>query len=88
MIYDVVWYGDAFRNLEKIWDEITPLAPADAAFDEIERRLTKSPETEGESRPDGRRILTLPPLGVLFRPQPRLKEVYVLKVWYIRPRHR
>ena len=81
MNYDVVWDVQAFRKLEQIWDQADDLGPAVDAFDEIERRLADDPEHQGESRPRGRRVLIIAPLGVLFRAQPRLKEVYVLDVW-------
>ena len=87
MNYEVVWDVVAYRKLEQIWDAAEDLGPAVDAFDEIERRLASDdPDNQGESRPHGRRILIVPPLGVLFRAQPRLKEVYVLDVWAFGPR--
>ena len=80
MSYDIVWDVAAYRKLEKIWSEATPNGPAVDSFDEIERRLSESPEQEGESRPHGRRILIIAPLGIVFRQQQRLREVHILDV--------
>ena len=87
MSYDIVWDVTAYRKLEKIWHDAMPIGPAVDAFDEIERRLSESPEQEGESRAHGRRILIVAPLGVIFRVQQRIREVYVLDVWAF-PRRR
>lgn len=81
MNFEVVWDIVAYRKLEQIWDAAADLGPAVNAFDEIERRLADNPQSQGESRPRGRRLLIVSPLGVVFRVQPRLKEVYVLDVW-------
>jgi hypothetical protein len=81
MNYDIVWDIKAYRKLEQIWDEATPIGPAVDAFDEIERRLRLTPTEEGESRAQGRRILHVAPLGIIFRVNDRLKEVHVLDVW-------
>jgi ParE-like toxin of type II ParDE toxin-antitoxin system len=81
MRYDIVWDVDAYKKLEKIWSETTPIGPAVDAFDEIERLLSKLPEQEGESRARGRRILIVAPLGVIYRVHERTKEVHVLDVW-------
>ena len=81
MDYEIVWDVAAYRSLEEIWSKKTPIGPAVDAFDEIERRLSESPDEEGESRSHGRRILIVAPLGVIFRVQQRLREVHILDVW-------
>ncbi len=88
MSYEVVWDVQAYRKLEKIWDETQDIGPAVNAFDEIERRLSQQPENEGESRSRGRRIILLAPLGAIYRVQPRLQEVHILDVWAFRERKR
>lgn len=88
MSYDLVWDVEAFRKLERIWYETTPLEPVASAFDELERRLILSPDEEGESRVRGRRILIVPPLGAIYRVQERMKEVHVLDVWTFHERKR
>jgi hypothetical protein len=81
MNYDIVWDVKAYRELEAIWDKAIPIGPAVDAFDEIERLLTNDPTEQGESRPLGRRILHVAPLGIIYRINDRLKEVHILDVW-------
>jgi hypothetical protein len=81
MSYRVVWDAVAYRKLERIWTEADDIGPTLHAFDEVEALLQDEPEQQGESRARGRRILIVPPLGVVFRVQPRLGEVYVLDAW-------
>ena len=81
MNYDIVWDVAAYRKLQRIWDEAMPIGPAVDAFDEIERQLSESPEQAGESRPRGRRIVIVAPLGVIFRVNQRIREVHILDVW-------
>ena len=83
MNYRVVWDVSAYRELERIWSEAEPVHPYLNAFDEIDSLLSVDAHEQGESRPDGRRILIVSPLGVLFRAQPRLLETHVLQVWSI-----
>lgn len=83
MNYRVVWDVTAYRELERIWSEAEHIRPYLNAFDEIESLLAVDAHEQGESRPDGRRILIVSPLGVLFRAQPRLGETHVLDVWTI-----
>jgi hypothetical protein len=47
----------------------------------IDGRLQLDPNGQGESRPNGRRILFEPPVGVLFRIRPDLNVVQVLQFW-------
>jgi hypothetical protein len=53
------------------------------AFDEIERLLSQDADTQGESRDKDRRILIVPPLGVIFRADPEIGEVLILAAWMI-----
>ena len=61
--------------------ESTPRRKVTAAAHRIDQRLRRNPETAGESREQGRRILLEPPLGVLFRVEPDDLIVHVLTVW-------
>lgn len=54
------------------------------AATEIDQHLAVAPDTLGESRPDGRRVVFFPPLGVLFRVVG--DTVSVLRVWGLRKR--
>jgi hypothetical protein len=58
-----------------------------AAAAQIEHLLRFNANSQGESRPGGRRVLYSPPLGVTFRVKDDTHIVYVLRVWNIR-RHR
>jgi hypothetical protein len=53
------------------------------AFDEIERILSENAETQGESRDKDRRILIVPPIGVIFRAKPETGQVLILDAWMI-----
>lgn len=80
------------------WEKIAVAALADAwlAADSHERRLivdaaaqidqllATAPEESGESRPEGRRVLFVSPLGVLFKVGG--DAVSVLRVWRLRKR--
>ena len=83
MNYRVVWDVISYRELERIWSEVDNVRSYLNAFDEVESLLAVDAHERGESRPDGRRILIVSPLGVLFRAQSRLGETYVLDVWPI-----
>jgi ParE-like toxin of type II ParDE toxin-antitoxin system len=56
-----------------------------AAADEVDQQLSTAPEASGESRCEGRRVMFVPPLGVLFRVAG--DTVSVLRVWRIRRRN-
>ena len=53
------------------------------AFDKIERILSDDADTQGESREKDRRILIVPPIGVIFRAKPEISEVLILDAWMI-----
>jgi hypothetical protein len=53
---------------------------------QIDQRLRADPQNEGESRPNGRRIFIMPPLGVKYRVEVDGKTGSVLRVWLIRRR--
>lgn len=83
MNFQVVWDVAAYRRLERIWTDVSDVRPYLNAFDEIEAMLSVDAATRGESRAEGRRILLVPPLGVIFCVQTRLGEVHILEVWTI-----
>ena len=86
MIYRISWDRDAFRILEEIWDEHRDHDALVRALDEIHDQLTEDANHKGESRSRGRRVFLAPPFGILFQAQPRLGEVLIVRVWFIRPR--
>ena len=83
MNFRVIWRREAERRLTEIWlNHPTARAAVTVASDLIDRLLASDPESAGESRPNGRRILISAPLGVLFRVDPAAHEVRVTTVWY------
>lgn len=78
MNYRVIWHPDAFRRLRHFWIAAKQPESGIRAFDEIERIPQKDAEQCGESRPDGRRILIVPPIGVLFRTVAETNEALIL----------
>ena len=51
------------------------------ATHQIEKDLSKNPETKGESRPNDRRIYFHAPLGVLFKVNTDKATVMILHIW-------
>jgi hypothetical protein len=81
MIYTVIWKREAERRLATIWLGSTDRPAITQAANQIDQQLRRDPDDQGESRPDGRRILLVPPLGVLFKVQPLDRVVTVVAVW-------
>lgn len=79
----VDWSPTAQRRLASIWMDATSAERREitTAAHEIDRVLRSTPEQAGESRPNGRRILFVAPLGVLFRFLPQRSLARVLLVW-------
>jgi hypothetical protein len=70
MTYDVDWLPDAEQELAALWLQASDRQAITAAAHAIDQRLKLDPENEGESRPNGRRILHGKPLGIYFRVLP------------------
>jgi hypothetical protein len=79
--YTVTWKPEAERRLAELWMNAIDRNAVTLAANEIDRRLQTNPDQEGESRPDGRRLLLVAPLAVLFRVVPEDRIVSVLSVW-------
>ena len=82
-MFRVRWVKSALNELASLWtsaDSATRKAITDAA-NEIDRRLQRNPETEGESRGGMERILFVPPLGIRFEVDAQRSTVRVLHVW-------
>lgn len=85
-MYDVEWSADALSAISEFWQsspENMQKAIRAAAI-AIHERLRRSADSEGESRPDGRRILFEAPFGLLFRVNAAARSVVVVKVWPFR----
>ena len=83
MKYEVSWDPDAFRSLMRAFVAANQPQSAVHAFDEIERILSVDAETQGESRDKDRRILIVPPIGVIFRARHDTGQVLILDAWMI-----
>lgn len=86
MNYTVLWVAAAEAELARLWTEASRRDEITQAAHEIETRLRVNPLEEGESRPQGRRVLLAPPLGVVFQVVPDDLLVRVLQVWAFQKR--
>jgi len=86
-MFTVRWTRAALDRLAEIWLRV-PSGQRHAlttATHVLDGRLAGDPQNEGESRPGGRRVLLVPPLGVAFKVDLQAHKVIVLQAWYIRP---
>lgn len=81
MKYRVIWHAAAFRRLRRAWIAAKEPDAALKAFDELEEILGTDAHLKGESRDEARRILLVPPIGIIFRVKQELGEVLVLDAW-------
>lgn len=84
----IEWLQPAVEELAAIWtDADSTLRQAiTSATHQIDQRLRVDPTSQGESRPEGRRILLVSPLGITFRVEPEREAVSVVRVWLFRKR--
>ncbi len=64
------WLADAEQELARIWLAASDRQRVTRASQNLDARLGNDPENDGESRPEGRRILFEPPLGAVYRVLP------------------
>lgn len=81
MNYTVLMTPDAEQELADIWLQATDRDAVTRASNTIDRLLAIDPLNEGESRSRGRRILFVPPLGVIFAVREDDRCVDILNVW-------
>jgi hypothetical protein len=81
MKFHVNWLPDAEQELADIWLQAPDRPAVTQASHLIDRRLQKHPDLEGESRPDGQRILIVPPLAAVFQVFADDMRVDVIHVW-------
>ena len=79
----VRWTETARNELADFWLRADSVGRRQivAAAHAVDRRLQIDAGNEGESRPNGRRVLFEPPLGILFRVEQSGSAVDVLRVW-------
>jgi hypothetical protein len=81
--YRLLWDPDAFRKLLKQWNAAGKPQAATVAFDAIEAELGTDAHERGESRDGNRRILLVPPLGLIFEVRQDIGEITILDAWII-----
>ena len=81
MNFTVVWLPDAEAELTTIWLASGQRSAVTRAAAELDRRLAANATTEGESRPNDRRITFEPPLAVIFRVNSETATVVVSQIW-------
>jgi plasmid stabilization system protein ParE len=86
MKYTVEWLPKAEQELADVWLRATNRQAVTQAAIGVDNRLAISPEKQGESRPNGRRILFVRPLGVIFRVRINEGRVLILHVWNLQTR--
>lgn len=82
MDFTVRWVPLADKKLVTLWLDQSIRADVTRAADEIDRRLRSDPDREGESRPNGRRILFVAPLAIIYHVIAESQLVQVLDVWH------
>ncbi len=80
MIFTVLWQQRAEARLADLWTQGPDRNAIAEAADEIDRLLQRDPQSRGESRDLGERILFVPPLSVLFSVDEADRKVYVMLV--------
>lgn len=87
-MFRVHWVPAALDELTAIWMKAdTPLRQAiTAATHAIDEQLRMDPIGSSESRPEGRRVLLVAPVGVTFRVDVRRRTVLVVRAWVFRRR--
>jgi plasmid stabilization system protein ParE len=81
MKFTVIWTPKAEQALAALWLDATDRQSVTGAANRIDRLLRLDPESQGESRRRGVRILFEPPLGALFEVVLQDGLVRVLHVW-------
>ena len=81
MKYSVQWGRLALEALARIWlDNPAQRAEITQATATTDQLLQVDPQTQGESRDSGRRIVFVPPLVIVFRVETVRRVVRILNV--------
>jgi len=81
MRYRVAWTASAQEHLARVWLASDKRQSVTSAAASIDAELREDPESKGESRRAGVRILIVRPLGIQYEVIPEDRTVYVLSVW-------
>jgi hypothetical protein len=87
-MFTVEWVVSALNALAALWTaaDSAQRRAITAAAHQIDQLLQADALNQGESRPHGRRILFVPPLGVIYRVDAQAATATVLHVWQFRLR--
>jgi hypothetical protein len=87
-MFRVRWAQAALDELATLWIQAGSglRLSITAATAEVDWKLRTDPWGSSESRPGGRRVLFVSPLGITFRIEPDGQTVSVLRVWLFRHR--
>lgn len=87
-MFRVAWTQTALDELAQAWlkADSRQRAAINAAAEAADGLLREDPENHGESRAGGRRVMFVPPLGLVFLVEPRLSSVRIVHVWRFRRR--
>jgi hypothetical protein len=83
MKYSVFWLAPASTDLLALLLRAADKPRTLAVAKDVERQLQQSPRNAGEDRDEGRRILFVRPLCVLYRIDEPAKAVYVERVKWV-----
>ena len=88
-MFRVFWHPDALSDLARVWTDAddSERQAITAAAREVDRLLTNSPETVGESREGTERITFVDQLGLVYDVYAQHRLVRIDQVWHLR-RHR
>ncbi len=81
MRFTVLWEGAAESDLAEMWLAARDRQRLSEASARIEDRLGRAPESAGESREPGVRLMFDDPLWVEFEIDEPNRKVYILTVW-------
>jgi hypothetical protein len=82
MRYTVVWLSSAQNRLASLWTnaDASDRPAITSAANRIDQQLAHDPASAGESRSQGRRLLFVLPLAVVFKVYEPDRKVVVLSV--------
>jgi len=86
--YRVAWTPSAQEHLASVWLSSPDRQAVTSAAAAIDADLVKDPQSQGESRSGGVRILIRRPLGVLYEVVEEDGTVYVFAAWTTERRSR
>lgn len=87
MKFTVAWSEEASNELCELWAVVPDRREMTRVVDALEQQLRHNPESVGESREKGRRVVMQSPIGIIFKVFPEDQLVQVVHVgWF--PSHR